>query len=296
MARPAKKIDTAAEIVARIMNEPIPADGHLIHPLQAKSREKQTGQITANAVTQAKRRLVNEAPLDTGTWSARNWVDNFAERYNRAFGGNYRKRYIGDCPTFQSMLSFMSSYGLSRGEGMTLLLDWAFAKREWIIRRRTHFTPQTIESVINEWYQEVIMPRVEVGTVERVADDISLLEEIAEADAKGRLTEIFARHGIPVAATYYAQNTPHTAQQVADGLAVRLKELNRGSLEDRKTVERIIIRSVMGSPYPTGFSLLDWRIRFPDIVKLYERESWWRDLDYRGISLPKYNALVTSNR
>jgi hypothetical protein len=54
--------------------------------------------------------------------------------------------------------------------------------------------------------------------------------------------------------------------------------------------------SVLGSPYPKEFNMLDWRTEFEFVCKQFYSESWWRDVDYSGKPLSKYYAILEESK
>lgn len=288
-----KKEDLAAEIINRIMSQPVPNEGQLKHPIEPKKRlARQDGQMTLADLVEKK----SVTPDDVRQWTARTFVDYFAKRFQDETGGNYRKIYKSDGQVFGQAMKFMASNGLERGEWTKKLLDWAFVRRESISVRTGHFTPQSILRMINHFYQEEVLPKVEVGEVERTdSPDASLLEEIQQADAEGRATEILARYGIPVTLTYFVRVKGIREEVAVSGVAQRLTAMAKGTPQDREQLERIAHASVIGSPYPGEFLLRDWRAIFPEAAA-FSKETWWRKSDYTGAPLPKYMGILQTGK
>ena len=288
-----KKIDVAQEIINRILSQPVPSEGQLKHPIEPKHRvKKQGGQMTLSDLVEKK---ATTTPDDVRQWTTRTFVDYFAKRFQEETGGNYRRIYKADCQVFGQMGKFLASNGLERGEWTKRLIDWGFERRENIAARTGHFTPQGILRLINHFYQEEILPKVEIGEVERFAtSDESLLEEIQQADSEGRATEILARYGLPVTLTYFVYVKKLRKEVALAGVGQRLVAMSKGTPQDREQLERIIHASVIGSPYPKEFLLRDWRTQFPDVAGVFAKETWWRSADYKGKYLPKYASLIQS--
>jgi hypothetical protein len=286
-----KKEDLAQAIMDRILSTPVPSEGQLKHPIQPKAKTPgpMGAQITLGDITDA--RSHSGPPEDLMMWTTRTFVDYFACLYNDATGGNYRKIYRGDCAVFQQMMKFLASNGLEKNEWTKRLVEWAFERREAITKRHGYFTPQSILAMINHFYQDVVLPKVEEGVVERESFDMSLLEEITQADSEGRATEIYARHGIPVTVQYLV-GVKNMRLEVVEKLTRDRMAMMAASPKMREQLERIVNASVIGSPYPAEFVCLDWRERFSDAASLFTGENWWRDADYKGRPLGKYRMLV----
>ena len=282
-----KPEDRAAAIIERILTEPVPDEGHLQHPIQPKKRK--TGQLTLEELT-----AKSEFPEEILIWTTRTMVDYFARRYQEVTGGNYRKIYRADQITFQELFKWMSSNGLEPKEWTKNLIDWSFGHFDSIRAKYGYFTPTAMQRMTNYWYQDVVLPSVEEGKVERNLHDTSLLEELQEADAAGKATEMFVRFGIPVTMTYILQVRDYPEDRALQAVNARLQSLLDGGAEEHEVLRRILQASVIGSPYPDTFSHRDWRETFAHYCASFHKEVWWRDADYKGRPLPKYHALTAN--
>lgn len=286
MARKPKIQNTADDIINRILNSPIPQEGHLMHPLQPQKRDKKVGQVTLGDVNSKQKQ-------DTSDWNARDFVDYFANKFQETTGGNYRRVYRADGTAFQEMLRFFNSNGMEKSEWTKKFIDWAFLKRDLIQRRFGYFNPHTILRVINYFYQDEVMPLVEEEQVHRQTSDTSLIDEISEVFTKGHDIEPFTQFGIPIIATYMIHVKKNDKARLIEAVRQRLLILMKN---DRAEAKKVLLKSIINSPYPTSYELLDWRDVYSDITKHFEGESWWRDGDYRGKPLPKYKEIVTENK
>lgn len=274
--------DKVKDIINRILTTPIPEEGQLAHPIQPKPRGK--GQTTLSDVKLKK-------SLDVSTWTSKDFVDYFANRFQEVTGGNYRRMYRADGQAFQEMIQFFGSNGVNKNEWTKKFIDWAFVKREQIKRKFGYFTPQSILRTINFFYQDEILPLVEGEKIQRVAET-SLLDELSEAFASGKDIEVFAQFGIPITATYMIHVRNVDKDRLIEAVRQRLQILLQS---DRGEAKKILLKSVINSPYRQDFELLDWRDIYADITKTFEKESWWRDSDYGGKPLAKYREIIAKN-
>lgn len=272
------------EIVRRIMQQPIPLAGQLTHPLHKEP--KKTKQLTVTDIRNF------SFPIDINAWNSKMFVDYFAKKYQEVTNANYRRVYRSDIMIIQNMGDFLVSNGLDRNKWTKRLIDWAVNNKDEIIRREGHFTLQEVLSQINYFYQQEVLPRVEDDAIERDTQDTVLLEEIQKADAEGRITQVFARFGIPVAITYLVKVRDVDEDAIIDATEQRLKTLCAGSVLDKEQAEKIFQASIIGSPYPEEFLLLDWRSKFKEYTKPYTKQLWWRPEDYKGKPLAKYYSLL----
>lgn len=267
------------ELIESVMSQPIPKRMELTNPLNTKKRKMSVDGGSG------------ERPDDVGAWTTRNLVDYFAEKYQETFGKSYRKTYRSDQHAFQQLFGFLASNGLEKSVWAKKLIDWGFANFERIVRKEKYVTPQTMLRMVNFFIQEEVMPLVEDDKISRDSHDSSLLEEIVEAEKAGKRMEIFSRHGIPVAITYLTKFRGYSRDEVVPSFKKFLDALS-DSAEGRTRIKRMVMASVLGSPYPRGFEMLDWRHEFAKYCRPYESEQWWRDVDYGGKPLTKYYALI----
>jgi hypothetical protein len=281
MARKQKLDDRVQEIINRILTSPIPDEGHLSNPLTAQKRTR-SGQVKLGDVNSEKQ----SKTIDQ--WGTKEFVDYFATKFQDVTGGNYRRAYRADGMAFQEMISFFASNGVPRNEWTKKFIDWAFSKRDQIKRKYTYFTPHTILNVINYFYQDEILPLVEVETIEREETD-AILANIESEIKSGKNIEVFIKYGIPITATYMIKKCDADPKALAAILHQRLDILMQ---TDRKQAKQVFLKSIINSPYPTQFEFLDWRDLYSDFVSRFENESWWRPNDYRGAPLKTYKDLL----
>ncbi len=287
-----KKRDIAAEIMERIMSEPIPTRGQLNNPLIKEKVTKRKGQIRLSDIPLTEDRNVGGYPDDVRVWTDRQFVDYFADHYQAEIGGNYRRIYRVDCQIIQKIIHFFTLNGLEGKEWAKKFLDWAFLHQKSIIRREGHFTLNDILRVINHFYQEEVIPQVEEGVIQQDTTDVSMLEELIEADKNGKAAEIYTRFGIPIAVTFYVNIRGFKFDTVMKGTEQRLSMLAQGGVTERQQLGQILHSSIINSAYPDKFLLLDWRNKFEAQAELFYSETWWRDADYRTKVQDKYLALL----
>lgn len=282
-----KTIDATTEVVQNVMSQFIPPEGQLINPFKAKKRENK--QVTLHDLLDKK--ATNTLSKDPNQWTNKQMVEYFARAYQTATGGNYKVTYVSDVPIIKSIGDFMASNGLQRNEWTKNLIDWSLEHSEDIKKRYGYITLNSVFNAINLFYQSVVLPRVEEDTVERDILDTSLLEEIKQAEAAGKATEIFARYGLPVTITYLHCIKGYALDKIIKATEDRLEALSKGSAADREIIQRIMTSSVIGSPYPPTFFGIDWRQKFSTYCKQFHSETWWRQEDYKGKPLPKYKLI-----
>jgi hypothetical protein len=136
------------------------------------------------------------------------------------------------------------------------------------------------------------MPKVEEDSIDRSYFESTILEDIKLADEEGKASEIYIRFGIPIASTYFIQVRGFNSEVVQKGIENFLTKLAKGDLSSKQKIGLVLQKSVMKSPYPQEFSLLDWRSKFDSFTKAYEKENWWREKDYSGKPLTEYQRLI----
>lgn len=270
-------------LVDKIMTMPVPKPTSLSNPL-AKNKRKVTLSESGTI----------ERPSRVSDWSIRNLLDYFGEQYKKELGKQYRKAYQADQHVLHQITSFMSSNGLDKMEWSKNLIDWGFQNLDRVILHQKHVSPQTILRMVNYFMQEQVMPLVESNSLQRDNHDQSLMEEIQAAELAGKRMEIFSRHGIPVGATYLSKMKQHNPEAIVESFTKFLDDLSKTE-EGRTRIRRMAMASVLGSPYPAEFELLNWRKVFQKFCEPYYSEAWWRDVDYAGQPMSKYYAMIAGN-
>ena len=79
---------------------------------------------------------------------------------------------------------------------------------------------------------------------------------------------------------------------VQRGISNFLTKLAQGDLKSRDKISLVIQKSIMKSPYPAEFSMLDWREKFEPFTNLAKKDNWWRQKDYNGKPLSEYQRLI----
>ena len=288
---PAKKPDPKIEdIINSILTQSIPQKGMLVNPLTSKPKTRKAATISDLVKNKG------EWPIDIKMWTTRTFVDYFAKKYQDVTNMNYKKTYKSDCSVFQNIGNHMVSNGLERNEWTRKFIDWSILRYNEISKREGSFTPNTIFHFVNEFYQDVVLPKVETSEVTRKIGDTSLLEEIQNAEKQGKLTQIFSNFGIPVAMTYLVNVKKFEKEKWLNALEQKLDALKNGGIEEKEILQKIVHTSIIGSPYPAEFISLDWRITFNKYISDFKSCSWWRDNDYKGNPLPKYDALFETEK
>lgn len=290
-----KKEDEVQDIINRILSEPIPEKGKLVHPIQVKHRTPKTGTQTMLSDIVKK---PGDLPQEVVMWNTNHFVNYFVKKFQEETGGNYRKTYAVDGVVFKKIGDFLVSNGLERNKWTKVLIDWGFYNFDEVKKREEVFNPSALLRSVNYFYQDVVLPQVETNQVERNYQDKSLLEEITEADseAKGKITEVFIKFGIPVTVSYLIYIKKFNLDQWIPALKDRFEKLSTGTLEEKQSLGKIFQVSVIASPYPEDYVLKDWRQQFQAQCSLFENDSWWRKEDYKGKPLLKYYAILNQEK
>jgi len=270
-------------LIERIMATPVPAKGQLVNPLRANTK---TRQISLSDFKSNK-----NLPDDISEWQSKHFAIYFTDKFKEKTNGNYHVNYKTDIPPIHVVLKRMKSQGLNANEFTKKYIDWFFDNFLRIKNRVSIVTPASLPGFTNEYYQSIILPMVESKAVVRNTNDTSLLDEINEAHTEGKIGEIFVRFGIPVASTYFIRHKKVKPEAVLKALEERFAKLAGNGFSGKEQLSKILISSILGSPYPSDFELLDWRDTFETQIEAYQSEDWWRDNDYKGVPLDKYYIL-----
>jgi len=281
-----RKTDAVHELVMSVMSVEVPAEGQLVNPF--KPKRKSSKQTSLDEMLN--RRTPSELPDDVNIWTNKNFATFFARNFQNYFGGNYKITFVSDLPIIKQIQDFFKNNGLDSNEWTKKFIEWSFENNEIIIKRYNYFTLNTVLNSINYFYQDEILSKVESGEVVRIENDYSLLKEIDDLQGKISSTEIFARFGIPITVTYLCNIKKYSYAKVMSALMKRFE--NSQSSSDIQILERIFNSSIINSPYPDSFLCLDWRDLMKEQINFYKTETWWRDSDYKGKYLNKYESLL----
>lgn len=281
-----RKTDAVHEIVMSVMSIDVPAEGQLSNPFKPKRKNsKQT-----SLEEMLNKRTQSELPEDIKSWTNKNFATYFARCFQNYFGGNYKITFVSDLPIIKQMQDFFIKNGLDEHEWTKKFIDWSFVYSGLIIKKYNYFTLNSVWNSINYFYQDEILSKVESGEVVRSESDTTLLKEIEDLQGKISSTEIFARFGIPITVTYLCKIKKYDYVKVTSALLKRFE--NNQNNNDIQILERIFNSSIINSPYPESFLCLDWRELMSNQINYFKTESWWRDSDYKGKYLNKYESLL----
>jgi hypothetical protein len=270
-------------LIEKIMLTPVPSKGQLINPVKSSSK---TRQVSISDFKSNK-----NLPDNINDWQPKHFAIYFADKFKEKTNSNYHVNYRSDIPPISVVIKRMKSQGLNANEFTRKYIDWVFDNFIRIKKRVTIIAPATLPGFTNEFYQSIIMPMVEKQEVIRNTNDASLLDEINEAYNEGKVGEIFVRFGIPVAATYFVRKRNVKTAEIIVALEERFAKLANNNIAGKEQLSSILIASILGSPYPNDFELLEWRDLFEKYTEKFHFEDWWRDNDYKGKPLDKYNIL-----
>jgi hypothetical protein len=268
--------DEAMNIVKEIMSKKVPTQSSLANPFK-------------NTRSSSKRKDRGDS---VESWSARDFVDYFSDIYSHSIGGKYLRTYSSDGAVFSEIMNFMSSNGLQKSIWTKKFIDWCFDNVDYIRKNTDYVYPQNIRPFVNKFYQDMVIPEVEEETIERIHFETTILEDIKQADAEGKASEIFVRFGIPVAATYFICYKNFKPDVVESGLRNLIEKYMSSDVESKSKILQMFYRSVIKSPYPLGFEMLDWRERFKEYCEKYHEDTWWRNKDYNGKYLSEYDKIL----
>ena len=268
--------DPTYDFVRSIYMKNVPLQSELTNPFAANKRQRKN----PLAIKEAK-----ELPEEVSDWSARHFVDYFAENYKAVFKGVYKTTYTSDNKIINIISEFMDDNLLNKNEWTKKFIDWCFLNKEIIQKKSGHFLLMELPHFLNRYYQDVIISS-------SVNTQIEIFSEIEALAVNGRSKEIYGKYGIPVACTYYKNFRDVPLSDLVDGTRLFLTKLSNGTSDEKKLLYDIVQKSISRSPYISGFELIDWRILFSEVIEKYKEETWWRDQDYPGNPRFKYDKFI----
>ena len=271
-----KTNDPTYEFVRSIYMKNVPLQSELSNPFAANKRQKKN----PLAIKESK-----ERPTEITDWSARHFVDYFAENYKAVYKGTYKTTYTSDNKIINIICEFMEDNMLAKNEGTKKFIDWCFLNKEIIQKKSGHFLLMELPHFLNRYYQDVILTNSTTSQIEIFSE----IEALAE---NGRSKEIYGKYGIPVACTYYKNYRDVSHNDLVEGTKLFLSKLANGTSDEKKLLNDIVQKSISRSPYIPGFELTDWRALFSEVVERFKEETWWRDQDYPGNPRFKYDKFI----
>ena len=254
----------------------VPLQSELTNPFSANKRAK------SKLITKSS----NNLPDNLKDWNSKDFVDYFALQYKANLNGYYKKTYSSDCISINEIMDFMDANELDINEWTKKFIDWSFANKDHITKNYGSFLLSTIKKSLNSYFQ------IEISNSRKSKNKLDILDEVKNAVDNGKTKEILASYGIPVIATYFTNFRNIPDDNIKLGLNKLFESLLSGAIEEQALVKKIVQRSISRSPYPVGFSLLDWRDIFPELKMKYKNENWWRNEDYSEQSLFQYDRLL----
>ena len=273
-----KIVDPTYDFVQGIYMLHVPEKSQLSNPFAANKRQR-----SKKIVVKTEKGF----PEDINQWTAKTFVDFFADEFKKNFNGTYKVTYTSDNKIINTISDFMEDNSLPKNEWTKKFLDWCFVNKEVIVKKFGHFLLMNLPSFLNRYYQDVVVS-------DHKTPLIPVFEEIQILANAGKSKEMYSKYGIPAASTYYNQTKNIKEEDIIGGLHKLFNTLSEGSAEDKKLLENIIQKSITRSPYISGFVLLDWRQTFQDIVEKFKDETWWREEDYPGSPRFDYDKFLSN--
>lgn len=270
------------ELAQETMLRPVPNRGLLFHPADVKKRESRQGkQVTFDDILKKK----NDLPEDVAHWTARNFVDYFAQQFQVNTGGNYRRVYKTDCIIVAEIMRLLDENSLEKHEHTKKLIDWGFNNRMQVLERSKYMSVQALLDNVNYYVQRQSANTNKPKSDEKI--DMSLIKEIEEALKTTDAFDLFEKYGIPIMVTYFAAIKDMPEEQLVQRASVRLTEI-KGMPNGKKRLINIARSSISSAPYPEEFCALNWRELFEATFKSLRIETWWKNTDVVGEFSAKY--------
>lgn len=272
--------DPTYEMVREVYMRIVPSQSEIANPFSANKRKRKTSLVP---------KTPNELPEELSEWTNRHFVDYFAEQYKKYLNGTYKKTYSSDSTFINQIFEFMEANELNRNEWTRKFIDWCFLNKEMVSRKTGSFLLINLKDHLNTFFQQVISKNRESAVA------IDIFHELQEMDKNGRTKEIFTVYGIPIAATYFHNHKNVSLKSLQSGLKQLFESYLKGDQEQQGLLMKTVQRSINRSPYLNDFVLLDWREVFPEVVNKFNKEPWYRDVDYTGNPQYKLDKFLTKD-
>ena len=262
-----KQLDSTVQMVMDIYKKPVPLQSEIANPFSANKRQrKKKISVDSN----------HELPEDVQDWNTRNFVDFYAEQYFSFFKAIYKKTYASDCTVIYEIFTFFEQNNQDKLQRTKEYIEWAFINNTYVTKTSGVFLLTSLRGFMNYFMQEKILNQRDVNRTINVYDDVHKLA------SQGKTKEVFAKFGIPIAATYFTNKKEINDKDMIAGIKLLIETLTQGDSEQKNMLIEIVNKSIDRSPYPESFKLTNWREKFPVLAEQFNKESWWKDRDYSG--------------
>ena len=262
-----KQLDSTVQMVMDIYKKPVPLQSEIANPFSANKRQrKKKISVDSN----------HELPEDVQDWNTRNFVDFYAEQYFSFFKAIYKKTYASDCTVISEIFTFFEQNNQDKLQRTKEYIEWAFINNTYVTKTSGVFLLTSLRGFMNYFMQEKILNQRDVNRTINVYDDVHKLA------SQGTTKEVFAKFGIPIAATYFTNKKEINDKDMIAGIKLLIETLTQGDSEQKNMLIEIVNKSIDRSPYPESFKLTNWREKFPVLAEQFNKESWWKDRDYSG--------------
>lgn len=267
-----KQLDSTVQMVMDIYKKPVPLQSEIANPFSANKRQRKKKLVTND----------KEIPEDVKEWNTKHFVDFFSEQYYAFFKATYKKTYSSDCVVVNELFTFFEANNLDKLQCTKEYIEWAFINNSFITRTSGVFIMQSLRNFLNYFMQEKILIKRDVDRSIKIFEDVDILAH------NGKNREVFAKFGIPIAATYFTNKKSISNKDLLAGLNLLLDSLMQGDPPQKNILSEIANKSINRSPYPESFVLVNWREQFPQLAEIFKNEAWWKDSDYSG--KPNFDA------
>ena len=262
-----KQLDSTVQMVMDIYKKPVPLQSEIANPFSANKRQrKKKISVDSN----------HELPEDVQDWNTRNFVDFYAEQYFSFFKAIYKKTYASDCTVISEIFTFFEQNNQDKLQRTKEYIEWAFINNTYVTKTSGVFLLTSLRGFMNYFMQEKILNQRDVNRT------INVYEDVHKLASQGKTKEVFAKFGIPIAATYFTNKKEINDKDMIAGIKLLIETLTQGDSEQKNMLIEIVNKSIDRSPYPESFKLTNWREKFPVLAEQFNKESWWKDRDYSG--------------
>ena len=225
-------------------------------------------------------------PDDVEEWGSKEFVRWFAKQCHARTDVSFSPLFARDCPLVKKLMTDLKRVGREKKSDLRDFLDWTFDNSGRILRERGGFTLNSIRYFMNDFLQISVF-------VQHEGDERPRRDLLSEMDAERHsgLAQMLHRYGVPLVASYamFRYDDKANIEAIERNIDRHLREAT-----DPEFVRVIAKRSHDGSPYPSDFSLLDWRGRFSEV---WDRancrsQTWWREEDNVGRPLIEYEDII----
>lgn len=212
----------------------------------------------------------------------------FLKIYEEQFGIEYTPNMGKDLNIIKKIELALSHLGLE--DDINDFLSWMVQNAYGYIEEDRCLTLHQYERFIDAFAQR---DKKKDHSGHQIPSDPSFIKRLKQDMAELLIKDLAAKYGIPIATTAIYKASAKKNASVGNIKRVITKLFNNQEMDILLKIAR---QSIILSPYPKEFLMLDWRKTFDHVWQEIsaKQQKWWREHDYVHAAPPQHYADLIS--